>query len=84
MNLLEESNCFLCSFQDLYCGIIDAEKIGLVTTVERIIRNVFMEALAYPSPDSEDDAASCPMVKSQLLPALRSFCSALKGKLSFI
>lgn len=38
-----------------------------------------MEALAHPSPDTEDDAASCPMVKSQLLPALRSFCSALKG-----
>lgn len=38
-----------------------------------------MEALAHPSPDSEDDAANCPMVKNLLLPGLRSFCSALKG-----
>lgn len=59
--------------------MIDAEKIGLVTTIERIVECVFMEALAHPSPDSEDDAANCPMVKNQLLPGLRSFCSALKG-----
>lgn len=37
-----------------------------------------MEALAHPCPDSEDDAVNCPMVKNQLLPGLRSFCSALK------
>lgn len=59
--------------------MIDAERIGLVTCVERIIRHVFMEALAHPSLDCEDDAANCPMVKNQLLPGLRSFCSALKG-----
>ena len=40
-----------------------------------------MEALAHPSPDCEDDAANCPMVKNQLLPSLRSFCSVLKGNL---
>lgn len=39
-----------------------------------------MEALAHPSADCEDDAASCPMVKNQLLPSLRSFCSVLKGR----
>ncbi|KAB0801458.1 hypothetical protein PPYR_05812 [Photinus pyralis] len=64
--------------KDLYCGVIDAERIGLVTAVERIIRHVFMEALAFPSNDCEDDASNCPMVKNQLLPGLRSFCSALK------
>ncbi|XP_015833540.2 dynein axonemal heavy chain 5 isoform X3 [Tribolium castaneum] len=64
--------------KDLFCGIIDAQRIGLITTVERIIEHVFMEALAHPSPDCEDDAANCPMVKNQLLPGLRSFCSALK------
>lgn len=40
-----------------------------------------MEALAHPSPDAEDDTVNCPMVKNQLLPGLRSFCSALRGKL---
>nr|XP_022920640.1 dynein heavy chain 5, axonemal [Onthophagus taurus] len=64
--------------KDLFCGIIDADKIGLVTTIERIIEHVFMEALAHPSTDSEDDAVNCPMVKNQLLPGLRSFCSALR------
>ncbi|RZC39074.1 dynein heavy chain 5, axonemal [Asbolus verrucosus] len=64
--------------KDLFCGIIDAKRIGLITTVERIIEHVFMEALAHPSPDCEDDTANCPMVKNQLLPGLRSFCSALK------
>lgn len=39
-----------------------------------------MEALAHPGPDCEDEAASCPMVKNQLLPGLRSFCSVMKGK----
>ncbi|KAF7265346.1 hypothetical protein GWI33_021235 [Rhynchophorus ferrugineus] len=64
--------------KDLFCGVIDAERIGLVTTIERVIEHVFMEALAYPSLDCEDDAASCPMVKNQLLPSLRSFCSVLR------
>lgn len=36
--------------KDLFCGVIDAENIGLVTTVERIMEFVFMEALAHPSP----------------------------------
>lgn len=35
--------------KDLFCGVIDAKKIGLVTTVERIMEYVFMEALAHPS-----------------------------------
>lgn len=66
-------------FQDLYCGVIDAANIGMVATIERVIEHVFMEALAHPSLDCEDEAASCPMVKNQLLPSLRSFCSVLKG-----
>lgn len=37
-----------------------------------------MEALAHPAFD-EDEESSCPMLKNQLLPGLRSFCSALKG-----
>lgn len=70
---------YFIHFQDLYCGFVDSEQIGLVTAVERIIRHVFMEALAHPSPDCEDDSVNCPMIKNQLLPGLRSFCSALKG-----
>ncbi|KAK4873406.1 hypothetical protein RN001_015435 [Aquatica leii] len=65
--------------KDLYCGIIDAERIGLVTAVERIIRHVYMEALAFPSIDCEDDAANCPMVKNQLLPVCEDVC----GKSNF-
>lgn len=64
--------------KDLFCGVIDADKIGLVTTVERIMEHVFMEALAHPSPDSEEEDCNCPMVKNSLLPGLRSFCSALR------
>ncbi|KAG5886924.1 hypothetical protein JTB14_034200 [Gonioctena quinquepunctata] len=64
--------------KDLFCGVIDGDRVGLVTTLERIIEYVFMEALAHPSADCEDDAANCPMVKNQLLPSLRSFCSVLK------
>ncbi|GLV32121.1 Dynein heavy chain 1 [Carabus blaptoides fortunei] len=64
--------------KDLYCGILDSQKIGLVTAIERIVEHVYMEALAYPSPDCEDESISCPMIKNQLLPGLRSFCSALK------
>lgn len=71
--------CILENVQDLFCGIIDAQRIGLVTTIERIVECVYMEALAHPSPDTEDEASNCPMVKNQLLPGLRSFCSALKG-----
>ncbi|XP_050507714.1 dynein axonemal heavy chain 5 [Diabrotica virgifera virgifera] len=64
--------------KDLFCGIIDSKNVGLVTSIQRIIEFVFMEALAHPSLDCEDDAASCPMVKNNLLPNLRSFCSVLK------
>ncbi|KAL1518053.1 hypothetical protein ABEB36_001736 [Hypothenemus hampei] len=64
--------------KDLFCGVIDAQKIGLVTTVERVLEHVFMEALAFPSLDCEDDAINCPAVKNLLLPSLRSFCSVLK------
>jgi dynein heavy chain len=66
--------------QDLFCGIIDVTRVGLVTTIERIVEHVFMEALAHPAPDAEDDEANCPMVRNQLLPGLRSFCSALRGR----
>ena len=51
----------------------------MVPTIERILEYVFMEALAHPDPDTEDDAINCPMVKNELLPALRSFCSVLRG-----
>nr|CAD7423858.1 unnamed protein product [Timema monikensis] len=64
--------------KDLYCGIIDAANVGLVTSIERIMEHVFMEALAHPAPDAEEDDANNPTVKNQLLPGLRSFCSALK------
>ncbi|KAJ1525369.1 hypothetical protein ONE63_010185 [Megalurothrips usitatus] len=64
--------------KDLYCGVLDAERVGLVTSVERIMEHVFMEALAHPAPDIEEDDSSCPMVKNLLLPGLRSFCSALR------
>ncbi|XP_018911445.2 dynein axonemal heavy chain 5 [Bemisia tabaci] len=63
--------------KDLFCGIIDGAQIGLVTSVQRIMECVFMEALAHPAFD-EDEESSCPMLKNQLLPGLRSFCSALK------
>lgn len=36
-----------------------------------------MDALAHPGVEDEDN---CPMIKSILLPGLRSFCSALKGE----
>ncbi|XP_066156829.1 dynein axonemal heavy chain 5 [Euwallacea fornicatus] len=64
--------------KDLYCGIVDALRVGMVPTIERVIEHVFMEALAHPSLDCEDDAANCPMVKNLLLPSLRSFCSVLR------
>lgn len=37
-----------------------------------------MQALAYPNPETEDDDLSCTLIKGQLLPGLRSFCSALR------
>uniref|UniRef100_A0A8W7PQG3 Dynein, axonemal, heavy chain 5 n=1 Tax=Anopheles coluzzii TaxID=1518534 RepID=A0A8W7PQG3_ANOCL len=64
--------------KDLYCGYIDANRVGLVTSIERIVEQVFMQALAYPNIESEDEEMSCNLVKSQLLPGLRSFCSALR------
>lgn len=50
----------------------------MVTGIERIMECVYMEALAHPSTEDDEDG-KCPMVKNQLLPGLRSFCSALKG-----
>ena len=67
---------FLCIFS--YCGIIDAEKIGLVTSIERIVEHVFMQALAFPNIENEDEEMNCNLIKQQLLPGLRSFCSALR------
>lgn len=37
-----------------------------------------MQALAYPNPETEDDDIGCSLIKGQLLPGLRSFCSALR------
>ncbi|XP_047354238.1 dynein axonemal heavy chain 5 isoform X2 [Vespa velutina] len=61
--------------KDLYTGIIDTMKIGIVPSIQRIVENVFMEALAHSVGEGEDD---CPMIKTLLLPGLRSFSSALK------
>lgn len=62
--------------KDLYTGVIDTMKVGVITSIQRIVDQVFMDALAHPSAEDEDD---CTMIKSLLLPGLRSFCSALKG-----
>lgn len=51
-------------------------KVGIITSIQRIVEQVFMDALAHPGAEGEDD---CSMIKSLLLPGLRSFCSALKG-----
>ncbi|XP_075145766.1 dynein axonemal heavy chain 1 [Haematobia irritans] len=64
--------------KDLFCGIIDAKNVGLVTSIERIIEYVFMQALAFPSLEGEEEDFSCGLIKGQLLPGLRSFCSALR------
>lgn len=50
----------------------------MVTSIERIVEFVFMQALAYPNAELEDDDMGCSLIKSQLLPGLRSFCSALR------
>ena len=49
-----------------------------MTSIERIVEFVFMQALAYPNAEVEDDDMGCSLIKSQLLPGLRSFCSALR------
>lgn len=61
-----------------FCGIIDAKNIGLVTSIERIVEYVFMQALAFPSLEGDEEDVSCGLIKGQLLPGLRSFCSALR------
>lgn len=61
-----------------YCGFIDSKRVGLVTSIERIVEFVFMQALAYPNAEAEDDDVGCSLIKGQLLPGLRSFCSALR------
>lgn len=61
-----------------FCGTIDARNIGLVTSVERIVEHVFMQALAYPNNEADDDELNCGAIKGQLLAGLRSFCSALR------
>lgn len=61
-----------------FCGVIDAKSIGLVTSIERIVEYVFMQALAFPSLETDDEDVSCALIKGQLLPGLRSFCSALR------
>ena len=37
-----------------------------------------MQALAYPNVENDDEELSCSLIKGQLLPGLRSFCSALR------
>lgn len=61
-----------------YSGVIDSKRIGLVTSIERIVEFIFMQALAYPNSEMEDDDIGCSLIKGQLLPGLRSFCSALR------
>ncbi|XP_011504753.1 PREDICTED: dynein heavy chain 5, axonemal [Ceratosolen solmsi marchali] len=61
--------------KDLFTGVIDAKKIGIIPYIQRVIERVFMDALAHPGVEDEDN---CPMIKTILLPGLRSFCSALK------
>ncbi|KAL7304210.1 hypothetical protein TKK_0003404 [Trichogramma kaykai] len=61
--------------KDLYTGVIDCQRVGIIPYIQRVIELVFMDALAHPGVEDEDD---CPMIKSILLPGLRSFCSALK------
>lgn len=63
--------------KDLYTGVIDTMKVSIITSIQRVVEQVFMDALAHPGAEGEDD---CSMIKSLLLPGLRSFCSALKGK----
>lgn len=67
---------FFCRF----CGILNADKVGLVTAIERVMEYVYMNALAHPNSDGDEDETRFPIVKNQLLPGLRSFCSALKGE----
>lgn len=64
--------------KDLFCGIVDAERVGLVASIERIVEYVYMQALAYPNIENEEDEMNCALIKQQLLPGLRSFCSALR------
>ncbi|XP_039763737.1 dynein heavy chain 5, axonemal [Pararge aegeria] len=35
--------------KDLFCGILNAERVGLVTAVERVMEHVYMSALAHPT-----------------------------------
>lgn len=69
---------FCFSLKLRYCGVVDTKRIGLVTSVERIVEYVFMQALAYPNSDVDDDDIGCSLIKGQLLPGLRSFCSSLR------
>lgn len=75
--VINETDCTNCS-KFRFCGVIDASRIGLVASIERIVEYVFMQALAYPNPETEDDDIGCSLIKGQLLPGLRSFCSALR------
>lgn len=61
-----------------FCGLIDSKNIGLVTSIERIVEYVFMNALAFPNLEVDDEDINCGLIKGQLLPGLRSFCSALR------
>lgn len=69
--------------QDLFCGVLNAADIGLVTCIQRILEYIFMPAISYSSSGGDDEDLASPMVRNQLLPSLRSFCSALKGKINY-
>ncbi|XP_073975032.1 dynein axonemal heavy chain 1 [Rhodnius prolixus] len=64
--------------KDLFCGVINSVNVGLVTTVQRVMEYVFMKALSQPSQENDDEEVGGSIVRDQLLPGLRSFCSALK------
>lgn len=69
----------MIQFQDLFCGVLNAADIGLVTCIQRVLEYIFMPAISYSSASGDDEDLASPMVRNQLLPSLRSFCSALKG-----
>lgn len=65
--------------KDLFTGVMDMNKVSVITYIQRVIEHVFMDALAHPGTEDDED---CSMIKTLLLPGLRSFCSALKGVLN--
>ncbi|VVC99767.1 unnamed protein product [Leptidea sinapis] len=48
--------------KDLFCGILNAEHVGLVTAIERVMEHVYMSALAHPSTDGDEDETKFPII----------------------